>query len=113
MHELSLCEGIVDIIQNEAQTQGFDRVKSVWLEIGQLAAVDEQAMRFSYDVVVKNTIAEASILHIEILPGLAWCLSCAKSVSVTARFDACPDCGNYQIQVTQGDEMRIKELEVV
>ncbi|MCG7980654.1 MAG: hydrogenase maturation nickel metallochaperone HypA, partial [Candidatus Thiodiazotropha endolucinida] len=29
-----------------------------------------------------------------------------------ARYEACPECGSYQLQVTGGDEMRIKELEV-
>jgi hydrogenase nickel incorporation protein HypA/HybF len=33
-------------------------------------------------------------------------------VRVAQRFDACPDCGGYQLQVTGGDELRIKELEV-
>lgn len=113
MHELSLCEGILDIIQAEAQAKGFKKVESVWLEIGQLAAVDEQAMRFSYDVVVKNTIAESSILHIDIVPGSAWCLACTKTVPVKARFDACPECGNYQVQLVGGDEMRVKEMEVI
>jgi hydrogenase nickel incorporation protein HypA/HybF len=27
-------------------------------------------------------------------------------------FGECPDCGGYQLQVTSGTEMRIKELEV-
>jgi hydrogenase nickel incorporation protein HypA/HybF len=28
------------------------------------------------------------------------------------KFDACPQCGSYQVQVTAGDEMRLKELEI-
>jgi hydrogenase nickel incorporation protein HypA/HybF len=26
--------------------------------------------------------------------------------------DACPRCGSYQLQVTAGDEMRVKEIEI-
>ncbi len=39
-------------------------------------------------------------------------MQCAKSVEVKQRFDQCPDCGGYQLQVTGGDQMQVKELEV-
>jgi hydrogenase nickel incorporation protein HypA/HybF len=39
-------------------------------------------------------------------------MKCSKNVIVKQRFDECPDCGSYQLQVTSGDEMKIKELEV-
>ena len=66
----------------------------------------------SFDAVCHDSIAEGSILEIIELPGQAWCMNCAKTVTVTNRFDTCPDCGSFQLQVTGGDEMRIKELEV-
>jgi len=39
-------------------------------------------------------------------------MSCVKSVTVERRYDPCPCCGSYQLQITAGDEMRVKELEV-
>jgi hydrogenase nickel incorporation protein HypA/HybF len=112
MHEMSLCEGVLQILEDHAASQGFTQVKTVWLEIGALSGVDPEAMRFGFDVVTKGTLADGAALEIIDLPGVAWCMQCAKSVSVNARFDACPDCGSYQLQLTGGDEMRIKELEV-
>jgi hydrogenase nickel incorporation protein HypA/HybF len=112
MHEMSLCEGVLQIIEEHAVSQGFKRVKTVWLEIGALSGVEPEAMRFGFDVVMKGTLADGAVLEIIHLPGTAWCMQCGKSVAVKARFDACPDCGSYQLQVTEGDEMRIKELEV-
>jgi len=112
MHELSLCEGVLQILEEHAVSRGFKQVKGVWLEIGALSGVDPEAMRFGFDAVMKGTLAEGAVLEIIDLPGTAWCMSCGKSVPVKARYDACPDCGGYQLQVTGGDEMRIKELEV-
>ena len=34
MHEMSICEGILQVLEKEAGRQGFQRVKGVWLEIG-------------------------------------------------------------------------------
>lgn len=112
MHELSLCEGIVQVIEDQAAEQHFSSVEKVRLEIGTLSGVELEALRFGFDVVTKNTVAENAELEIIEIQGLAWCLPCQKAVSVKQRFDACPDCGSYQLQVTSGDEMRIKDLEV-
>lgn len=112
MHEMSLCEGILQIMEDQARQQNFARVKAVWLEIGGLSGVEVDAIRFGFDVVMKNSLADGAKLEIIEVPGEAWCMQCAKSVTVNQRFDACPNCGSYQLQVTGGEEMRIKELEV-
>ncbi len=112
MHEMSLCEGVLQVLQQSAEKEGFRRVKTVWLEIGALAGIEVEALRFSFDVVMKGSLAEGALLEIIDLPGQAWCMPCAQQVTIGQRFDACPRCGSYQLQVTGGDEMRIKELEV-
>ena len=112
MHEMSLCEGILQVLQTDASRQKFKRVKSVWLEIGELSSVEVDAMLFSFDVVTRNSLADGAKLNIIHVPGSAWCMNCAKTVAVKKRFDECTDCGSYQLQVTGGDEMKIKELEV-
>lgn len=112
MHEMSLCEGILQILESESVKQGFKKVKTVWLEIGELSSVEIYAMRFSFDAVTRDSLADGAILEIVNVPGMAWCMQCSKNVQVSQRYDECPDCGSYQLQVTGGEEMRIKELEV-
>jgi len=112
MHELSLCEGVLQILEEQARVQNYRKVKTVWLEIGALAGVDIPAMRFSYEVVSRGSIAEGSVLKITTLDATAWCMQCGKNVEVKQRFDPCPLCSRYQLQTTGGDEMRITELEV-
>lgn len=112
MHELSLCEGIVQVLEEQAPLQRFGRVRLVRLEVGALAGVDPEAMAFGFEVVTRGTLADGARLEILPLPGQAWCLPCARTVEISQRFDACPYCGGYQLQVTGGAELRIKELEV-
>ncbi len=112
MHEVSLCESVMQIIKEYAATEGYQKVKRVWLEVGTLAAVEPDAMHFSFDVVSKDTIAEgAELTMIEISPA-AWCSGCKAEVTIDQRFDACPQCGGYQLQLSGGDVLRVKELEV-
>lgn len=112
MHEMSLCEGVIQIIEEQATEQNFSKVKSVCLEVGQLAGVEIEALKFCFEVVCRGTIANDAKLEIEKLAGQAWCLQCANAIQVTERYAACEKCGSYQLQITGGDEMRVKELEV-
>lgn len=112
MHEMSLAEGVLQVIEDYARKEGYQRVKTVWLEIGQLSGVEAEAMRFCFDAVTRGTLAENARLEIMETPGAGWCLSCNKAVPVAARYEPCPECGGYQVQVNAGTEMRVKELEV-
>lgn len=112
MHEMSLCEDVVRLIAEQAQQHGFEKVRTVRLEIGRLACVEPAAMQFSFEAVSQGTIAEGSRLEIIDVAGQAWCEHCRRSVPVEQRYDACPDCGHYPMRITAGEEMRIGELEV-
>lgn len=112
MHELSLCEGIIQALETSAHQQRFQRVLAIWLEIGTLASVEKSAMLFSFDAVSRGTLAEGARLHMIDVSADAWCMPCGKPVAVKTRFDACPSCGSYQLQISGGDALKIKELEV-
>ncbi len=112
MHEMSLCEGILQIIETESANRNFTKVKKVVLDIGVLSGVEIPALTFAFDVVMQGSIAEKAELIINETEAQAWCMPCAKMVNITQRYDACPFCYSHQLQISTGDEMKIKELEV-
>jgi len=112
MHELSLAEGVLQIVEDAARREGFGRVRAVWLEVGWLSSVEPEAMRFCFDVVTRHSVAEGARLEIVETPGAAWCRECSAPTTIAALGDACPRCGSYRLQITDGTEMRVKELEV-
>jgi hydrogenase nickel incorporation protein HypA/HybF len=112
MHEMSLCESVLQIVEATARRHGATRVKAVRLEIGQLSHVEPDAMRFSFDVVTRQSIAQGATLEIEHVPGAAWCMQCSRPVAIVRRGDGCPACGSYQLQVTGGEELRVKDIEI-
>ena len=113
MHEMSLCESILQILEAESQKQNFSKVNLVRLEIGTLSHVEPEAMKFCFDAVTRGTLADSARLDIIEPPGQAWCMDCEKTVTIAKRYDACPDCEGHKLTVTAGEEMRIKDLEVV
>ena len=112
MHEMSLAEGVRAIIEDAAAANGFSHVRAVVLEIGELAAVEVEALRFCLDAVLADTIAAGAAIAVEALPGAGWCPDCARTVPMHQLYDPCPHCGGYRVQTTAGREMRVKALEV-
>jgi hydrogenase nickel incorporation protein HypA/HybF len=110
MHEMSIAESVLGIVEESARREGLRRVKAVRLEIGRLAAVETEALRFCFDAVVRGSLAEGAALEIDETPGTAWCFGCSASVPVEARGDPCPRCGSAQLQVSGGTRMRVKDL---
>ncbi|MHB1374299.1 MAG: hydrogenase maturation nickel metallochaperone HypA [Thauera sp.] len=112
MHEMSLAENVREIIEDAARTQGFRRVSRVVLEIGELAAVETDALRFCLDVVLEGSVAAGAAIEWVTVPGIGWCARCAQDVPLHERYDPCPHCGAYGLEVRSGERMRVSTLDV-
>jgi hydrogenase nickel incorporation protein HypA/HybF len=131
MHEMSLAEGVLGVVQDAVRRHEASlsqgelgarpgaahrarpcAVRTVRLQIGALAAVECEALRFAFDVVKRGSVAEGAQLDIVQVPGTAWCMTCSRSVPIDERGAPCPECGGWQLQVTAGGEMRVQELEI-
>ena len=112
MHELALCQSVLDVMREQASIYHFERVTTVRLEIGALSCVSRDAIEFCFAAVTRDTLADCARLEVIDVLGQAWCLDCETAMAIRERYDACPRCGGYQLQILQGEEMRIKDLEV-
>ncbi len=112
MHEMSLMEDMLRIVEESARAQGCGRVRTVVLEVGRLAGVETEALRFAFDVVTAGSLAEGATLEIEEPEGRGCCLACGEETKVTARYDACPRCGTLPLQITGGTGLRVKAIDV-
>lgn len=112
MHEMSLAEGVLQLVEDTAQREQARRVKLVVLEIGRMSSVQPEALRFCFDAVTRGSIADSALLEIVDVPGSGWCMKCAATVPMDELYGACPTCGSHQVQATGGTEMRVKEIEI-
>ena len=112
MHEMSLMESVREIVEDAARAHAARRVATVRLRLGVLAAVDAEALRFCFDVVMQGSVADGARLDIETEPGEAWCWDCAERVTLLEEATACPACAGHRLEVTGGTEMRVKDIEL-
>ena len=59
MHEMSICESIISLIEQQSVEQSFSKVSRVCLEVGPLAGVELESLRFSFDVVCRGVWQKA------------------------------------------------------
>ena len=109
MHEMSLTQDLVSLI---AENCGGRRVTRVVLEVGRLSAVVPDAFRFCFELCAEGTLAEGASLEILELCGRARCRQCELEIELNSPFDRCP-CGSGALQFLSGEELRLKEVEVM
>lgn len=112
MHELSLCQSAVELVIGQIKGRDVKRVTAIWFEAGATACIEEDALRFAFDCVSKDTPLEGAAIHFKVLPALAWCWSCEREVQVTHYGDACPFCQGYRLNLSHEDDLRVKQVEV-
>lgn len=113
MHELSLADEIVRMVEAASAREHFKRVATLRLEAGALAGVEVSALRFALDAIAPGTCLEGAQITIDEPPGRAWCPRCATEVTIASRADPCPLCDGYPVQVTGGSALRVLDLVVL
>lgn len=112
MHEISLCMSALELIEEQARQHGAQQVSAVWMEIGALSCIEESALRFSFDAVCRQTVAQGCRLHLSYRPARAWCWNCSQSIFIDQHNTPCPHCGSYNLRVESGESLRIRQIEV-
>ena len=113
MHELSLCQTLLRIVEEQAAALPCSRITKINLEFGVLAAIDRSAFEFAFEAASQGTIAAQATLHFIEIAGQGFCESCQKSMQLLRVYDPCDTCAQSGLQITQGNELRIQSMEVI
>ena len=71
MHELSLAQSVVEIVEAAARREGAARVASVRLELGELSHVEPESLAFAFEVAAREGCARGARLEVHRVPGHA------------------------------------------
>jgi hydrogenase nickel incorporation protein HypA/HybF len=111
MHEMTLAASLVELVEEQARANGLSRVDKVWLTLGALAGVQEDALSFGFEVACHGTCADGAALCVEHVAAVARCGQCATTTDLSTRTPACPSCGAERWELTGGRELRLTALE--
>jgi hydrogenase nickel incorporation protein HypA/HybF len=112
MHELAIINSVVGrvVAALDRQVQPA-RVTCVRLQIGQLAGVLPEAIRFCFGLCTRGTALDGARLEIDEVLGRGRCRRCGADVRMETAIDPCR-CGSAEIDVLGGKELRVHVVEV-
>ncbi|MEX3018566.1 hydrogenase maturation nickel metallochaperone HypA [Kluyvera sp. STS39-E] len=113
MHEITLCQRALEIVEQQAQRNGAKRVTGVWIKVGAFSCVETSAMTFCFDLVCRGTLAEGCELHVEEQEAECWCDTCQQYVQlVSVHVRRCPQCHSDNLQIVADDGLQIQRIEI-
>ena len=103
MHEITLCQRALELIEQQAAQNHATRVTGVWLKVGAFSCVETSALTFCFELVCRGTLAEGCELHIEEQQAECWCEKCQQYVTL---------CQHTGLRIVADDGMQIQRLEI-
>ena len=114
MHETSIVQNLIAMIDEQLASQGPVRVKTVRLRVGPLAGVVTDALRFAFGAAAPGTLVECARLDIENVELIVWCRVCLTERTLSSpQKMRCPVCDRPTPDVLGGSELELAWLEVV
>jgi len=96
----------------QAKTSGASRILMLRLRVGTLSGVVPEALRFAFDVVCRDTMAEGASLEMETVPAACWCPGCRAEFEYVDFMSECPRCHQPSGELRRGRELEIASMEI-
>ncbi len=109
MHELGLCEGVLEAVERRAAGRRVTRVR---VRVGAQHRVVPAAFDQSFALVSQGTVADGAAVDLVTVPVTVRCLDCGDQAEATDALAACPACGGLDIQTEGGDELILEAIYV-
>jgi len=112
VHELSIMEGVLDIIRASARERNIGKVNKIKLVIGKFTMIMPDSLQFSFDVLSQEELFLNANLEIEERDTVISCEECGQeSVLPDSYSFLCPACGTTRVTMISGREMFIEFFE--
>jgi hydrogenase nickel incorporation protein HypA/HybF len=112
MHELSVCQALIDQVVELAREHRANRVERIVLSVGPLSGVEPALLMTAYPIAAAGTVAEDAALELIQSAVRVRCRSCGDEAEVPANRLSCPACGDYRTELVSGDELLLIRVEL-
>jgi hydrogenase nickel incorporation protein HypA/HybF len=110
MHEVSICQSIIDSLENEFGEDQLPFIRGINLKVGVLSCVEPVVLKHVFSMMVADSAMPQAELQIEIVDVQAECKQCGNEFKVDRYTFICPACGRPSSNVTQGNELQITKI---
>ncbi|MGA7567014.1 MAG: hydrogenase maturation nickel metallochaperone HypA [Terriglobales bacterium] len=112
MHEMGIANSVLEAVRTEMRRYPGTYPCKIGVRIGEMAAIDQDALRFCFEAMIQETDLAALELGIEFCPRRHRCQGCGCEFVVHDYDSRCPQCASLATTCITGDELELAYLEV-
>jgi hydrogenase nickel incorporation protein HypA/HybF len=112
VHELGIAQSVIDAVQTEAARHPGAKPSKVAVRIGELSAIDPDALRFSFEALIRESELEGMVLEIQVCPRRHRCDDCGAEFDVKDFDFRCSQCASTRNECISGEELELAYLEL-
>lgn len=112
MHELSIAQEIINIVNNHLPDPEPANVKSVKVKVGKLSNILPDSLSFCFEALTNESHLKGSKLEIVEIPVKIHCAGCNKESEIENPVFACPKCSSNKLKIISGMELQVDEIEL-
>ncbi|MCX8043985.1 MAG: hydrogenase maturation nickel metallochaperone HypA [Desulfobacterota bacterium] len=112
MHEQSLVQALLDLIEEYAGRYGAKKICRVRLSCGRVSGIEPACLRFAFAVQSQGTVADGAHLELDLLPVRIYCFACEQEIQDEAYHAVCPRCrGSAVVLVGGTEELKLIDMD--
>jgi hydrogenase nickel incorporation protein HypA/HybF len=112
MHELALCQALIDQVERVARQNAARRIVSITVSVGPLSGAEPKLLEHAYPLAAAGTVAEHARLVVEAVAVRVRCRACRAESEAAPNRLVCASCSDWQVDVIAGDEMLLQRVEI-
>lgn len=112
MHELSVCQALVEQLSGIVRQQGALAASLVKLRVGPLSGVVPDLLRSAFPLAAAGSAAEGAELLIGESAIRVSCQTCGAETDASANRLLCGACGDWHTRLIAGDELILESIEL-
>ncbi len=110
----------MDAVLDAARKNDAKHVNEVFIEIGELTALNPDQLKFIFETISAGTVAEGAKYNMEVIKPLISCKKCGYNGAIEF-FEKlhfflpvirCPKCGDADIDIIAGRECCVKKIKI-
>ena len=112
MHEYSIVQSLIDSCEENAKNNNATKVTKVVVKIGVMSGVEPDLLQTAFDTFKEETICHDAQFIINIQKVKILCNECQTTSELEKNEYCCPKCKSTQLNILDGEEMYLMQLEL-
>lgn len=112
MHELAICQALIEHVERVSREHGGRRVLSVTVSVGALSGVEAGLLEHAFPLAAAGTVADEAAFVVESVPVRVRCRTCRAESEAAPNRLVCGACRDWQVDVVAGEELLLQRVEI-